>query len=273
MNHPYLILLNIYDEYDEHRHFYDSLIGLTVSFILLGYVAYFSWKHWFGPIPRSWLRGEFPSLLPHSKENVMKAYICLGSYMLLMERKDISSQLNFMHRYLKTKFSSIENYTFSDIKAFADLKISPQSTLKWCASHTDDDRKIQILDFLADLAFHNQSLSSGENKLLLLTAQMLGIEKSTYDSVIGIRMEQFQRYQKEKKKRRAKKVSPKSRRDEALHRLGLNSNASPDEIKKRYRSLAKKFHPDRFVRMGEDELRMANERFAAINHAYDVLTG
>lgn len=48
--------------------------------------------------------------------------------------------------------------------------------------------------------------------------------------------------------------------------LGVAPNASNDDIKKRYRSLAMRFHPDRNREEG------AEARFNAIQQAYEVLT-
>jgi len=47
--------------------------------------------------------------------------------------------------------------------------------------------------------------------------------------------------------------------------LGVDRNASDDEIKKQYRRLARKYHPD------VSKLRNAEKRFKEINEAYDVL--
>jgi curved DNA-binding protein len=49
--------------------------------------------------------------------------------------------------------------------------------------------------------------------------------------------------------------------------LGLNNNASTDEVRKAYRKLAMQYHPDR--NRGKEE--WANDKFKEINEAFNVL--
>ena len=51
--------------------------------------------------------------------------------------------------------------------------------------------------------------------------------------------------------------------------LGVNENASPEEIKKAYRELAKKYHPDKYVNNPLADL--ASEKLKEINEAYDMI--
>lgn len=54
--------------------------------------------------------------------------------------------------------------------------------------------------------------------------------------------------------------------------LGISKDASDAEIKNAYRSLAKKYHPDRFATKSDAEKKEAEEKFKQINEAYSVLS-
>lgn len=58
---------------------------------------------------------------------------------------------------------------------------------------------------------------------------------------------------------------------EAYDILGVAGNASDAEIKKAYRVLAMKYHPDRVSGMGDEAVRQATESMRQINAAWDVL--
>lgn len=53
--------------------------------------------------------------------------------------------------------------------------------------------------------------------------------------------------------------------------LGVDPEASEEEIKKAYRGLAKRLHPDRLGNRSESTRRWAEEKFKKINRAYEVL--
>ena len=55
--------------------------------------------------------------------------------------------------------------------------------------------------------------------------------------------------------------------------LGLTKDASADEVKKRYRKLAKEFHPDKISKSASsEEMGQCTKRFQEIQHAYDTLS-
>ena len=54
--------------------------------------------------------------------------------------------------------------------------------------------------------------------------------------------------------------------------LGINRNASDEEIKRAYRKLAMKYHPDRIKNKSPEEKSVAEEKFKEISSANDILS-
>ena len=54
--------------------------------------------------------------------------------------------------------------------------------------------------------------------------------------------------------------------------LGVEKTASENDIKKAYRKLAMKYHPDKFSNASEKEKKEAEDKFKEINEAYQVLS-
>jgi curved DNA-binding protein CbpA len=54
--------------------------------------------------------------------------------------------------------------------------------------------------------------------------------------------------------------------------LGIRKNSTQESIKKAYKKLARKWHPDKFVGKSEEEIKEAEEKFKEISEAYEVLS-
>ena len=54
--------------------------------------------------------------------------------------------------------------------------------------------------------------------------------------------------------------------------LGIEPDASQSDIRRAYRTLANKYHPDKSAHLGPEFQALAEEKFKEIQAAYDVLT-
>ena len=59
--------------------------------------------------------------------------------------------------------------------------------------------------------------------------------------------------------------------DSAYRILGIDKSASDDEVKKSYRRMANKYHPDKVSYLGEDIRKAAGEKFRKVKDAYDKI--
>ncbi len=55
-------------------------------------------------------------------------------------------------------------------------------------------------------------------------------------------------------------------------RLGLDRNATIEEIKKAYRKLVLQWHPDKHQQKSENDIKLAKEQFVAVSEAFEVLS-
>ena len=53
--------------------------------------------------------------------------------------------------------------------------------------------------------------------------------------------------------------------------LEIDKSATDDEVKKAYRRMAMKYHPDKVNNMGEEVKKTATEKFRKVNEAYEAI--
>lgn len=110
--------------------------------------------------------------------------------------------------------------------------------------------RLQLLHFLFGIANSDGVVSEAEVHQIHTIAGYLGISPNDYESI--------------------KAMFYKST-DSAYKILEIDKTATNDDIKKAYRTMAKKYHPDKVIHLGEEHQKGAEEKFKQVQDAYQQL--
>ena len=123
------------------------------------------------------------------------------------------------------------------------------------------DEKIKILSFLHGITIQSGSISIKEKEIIKQISYFFGLNNEDYQSVT-----RQARKQKEKKQTRSRTRSKVYGYD-PYKILGITAKATVIEIKKAYRKMVLKYHPDRT----DVDDSIANEKFSEISEAYYII--
>jgi len=129
--------------------------------------------------------------------------------------------------------------------------------------NTDYNTRYHMVDFLFGISGSDGEFHQTELNMLRLIAQYLGISQSDYISIherhVGYGKSSYSSTRNTTYSRDPYKV------------LGITKKATDDEVKKAYRRMAMKYHPDRVAGMSEEMQRNAAEQMKEINEAYEQI--
>ncbi|WP_435135360.1 TerB family tellurite resistance protein [Formosa sp. A9] len=114
----------------------------------------------------------------------------------------------------------------------------------------DHPSRLQLLHFLFGIAKADGNVSQSEVDIIYTISNYLGIRALDFESI---------------------KAMFYNSSDNAYKILEIDKSATNDEIKKAYRHMAKKYHPDKVIHLGEEHRKGAEEKFRQVQEAYDQL--
>lgn len=127
--------------------------------------------------------------------------------------------------------------------------------------HRDRAKRQMMMSFLINIAFIDGKVTHAEENLLTKIAAFLRFSSNEFESM----MDQF--------RSSFSQTTVHSSIDEAYQILGVSPSDDLSTIKKKYRSLVKKYHPDIIQAQGADEhyIQDATRKIQEINDAYEVI--
>lgn len=149
-----------------------------------------------------------------------------------------------------------------------EVNIDVRKACQQIKYHTDYTTRYHIVDFLFGLTMADNAFDANENSTISLIASVFGINTGDYASMYARHVGGRTYGQQD---RRTGSYTSSSSHKDPYKILGLTSAATDEEVKKAYRRLAMKYHPDKVEGMGEEVKKNAAAQFREINEAYEQI--
>jgi hypothetical protein len=155
--------------------------------------------------------------------------------------------------FTKTKLDHFGEWAEKESLGGAQLRaMDGEAKVTDIGMHLNYSMKLEMMNMLFNIAYADGEVVTSELNVIQRIANIFRITQSDFDSVRALYM---------------KNVDA----DWAYKALEIEPSASNDEIKKAYRKMAMKHHPDKVHELGEDVKKSATEKFRAISEAYESL--
>ncbi|MEN6453993.1 MAG: TerB family tellurite resistance protein [Prolixibacteraceae bacterium] len=165
--------------------------------------------------------------------------------------KVLKSELDYVKTFLIHNFGA--DSARSAVNMLRDLlkqSIPVADVCRQIQKNLDYSSRLQMLHFLFGIAQADGNVTANEQELLKHMAQNLGISEKDLESIQSMFI---------------------ANKDAAYKILEIDPSASVESIKKAYRTMAMKYHPDKVSYLGEDFQNAAKEKFQKVNEAYETI--
>lgn len=154
------------------------------------------------------------------------------------------------------------------------------------SSKLNIDQKKFIFSMCCQLYVYGNLTEYSDSSFMQGIADFLNLDKDSfqkiklkYSNAEYLFQEQLKKQNQEKRRNEKEKAQNRNKGKRIYYfssskyyeALGLTSNVTDEQIKKKFKKLALKFHPDRYVSKTKDEQNLALEKFKEISQAYNYL--
>lgn len=197
------------------------------------------------------------------RNSFLFSLLVMASYIIKADGKVMHSEMEFVRNFLRVNFGEVavnegnqillnlfEQRKQMDTKNPSAFKTAIYECGMQIKQNMSYEQRLQLLNFLAMIAQSDGNVCQEEIEALKEVALAMGLSAQEVDSMLNLGGHTL---------------------DEAYKVLEIDANATDEEVKKAYRKLALKHHPDKVATLGEDIKKAAEEKFQQINNAKDII--
>lgn len=177
--------------------------------------------------------------------------LILASIIIKADGKQDQRELDFVRKQFTSMYGKQRaNNAFKLFKNISKQKVSTRQVCLQIKQMMDHPSRLQLMHFLFGIAKADDIVTEDEIRQIYTISGYLGISSKDFESI---------------------KAMFYNSRENAYKILEISKSATDNEVKKAYRKMAKKYHPDKVIHLGKEHQKGAEEKFRQVQSAYETI--
>ena len=183
--------------------------------------------------------------------DIRVSIIVLIACVIKADGRVLKAEINYIKPFLLRTFGEEgAKQALQLLKELLNQHINPVAVAQQIGRHTNYSTRLELVNLLLQVANSDGDLDEQELTIIERIAVNMSIQTADYQSIFAL-------YQRHKDT------------NWAYTALEIQPSATNEEVKKAYRRMAMKYHPDKVANAGEEIRQQATEKFRGINEAYE----
>lgn len=183
--------------------------------------------------------------------DIRVSIIVLIACVIKADGRVLKSEINYIKPFfLRTFGEEGAKQALQVLKELLNQHIDPVTIARQIAQNTTYSMRLELVNLLLQVANSDGDLDSQELTVIERITVNLSVQTADYQSILAL----CQRHKDT---------------NWAYTALEIMPSATDEEVKKAYRRMAMKYHPDKVANAGEEIRQQATEKFRGINEAYE----
>lgn len=177
--------------------------------------------------------------------------LVLVAAMMKADGKVVKSELDYVKQFFIRQFGQASaREALLMLKDILKKDIPVRDVCTQISNNMDYSSRLQLLHLLFNISLADGAINASEVEAVEKMSGYLGIATSDYVSIRNM-------------------FVPET--DSAYKILEIKPTATDEDVKKAYRRMAMKYHPDKVSHLGEEFRKTADEKFKKVNEAYEKI--
>lgn len=177
--------------------------------------------------------------------------LVLSACVMKADERHLKSELDFIREfYIKQFGQQAANHYMQVLRGLLEQQIPTREVCNQIKHHMDHSMRLQLTYYLMGIALADGEVDRREIEAIEHIARWLGVNEKDISSLKAMHFK-----------------DPGA----AYQILEIDKNATDEEVKKAYRKMAMKYHPDKLKDLGYSHVQSAQEKFIKVQEAYELI--